>query len=229
MKNKVKSIIFGMLRKRGIGVYKTPQAAPRLTYQTLKRFRYFSEMMDRIESVTGDIVECGVGHGKSLFFLVCLSKMENRGRKIWGFDSFEGFPSPTQQDESIRKSVAGEWGRTSVALVEDIVTSGGIDTDYVRSNLTLIPGFFEASLDKYRGDGIALLHVDCDLYESTKEVLRQLYERIVPGGVVLFDEYLGLDHIKFPGPQQAIDEFFGDQKSNFKRDEATGKYYFVKP
>jgi hypothetical protein len=67
----------------------------------------------------------------------------------------------------------------------------------------LVVGWFDQTLPgfvKKHQDPIALLHVDCDLYSSTVTILNNLKDQIVPGTVIVFDEY-----INYPGWQ--LDEF----------------------
>jgi hypothetical protein len=84
---------------------------------------------------------------------------------------------------------------------------------------------FDATLPKYEGR-IALLHLDCDLYESYKTALTHLYEKVAPGGVVMFDEY---DDSRWPGAKIAIDEFFADKAEKPRpHGKCTWKYYVQK-
>ena len=77
---------------------------PRLYRQSLGRLIYFQRMFERVKDVPGDIVECGVsvGHGILAFALLC--ELSGSNRKIWAFDSFEGFPPPTNQDRKTDRS-----------------------------------------------------------------------------------------------------------------------------
>jgi hypothetical protein len=62
----------------------------------------------------------------------------------------------------------------------------------VRPNVTLHKGWFDQTLPDFVADHpgpIAFLHVDCDLYSSTKTIFQFLGDRLVPGTVILFDEY----------------------------------------
>jgi hypothetical protein len=199
-------------------------------YADVQRFMYYYRLFSLIHDVEGDVVECGVYKGATLRWLSIFVKDEMCGRKIWGFDSFEGFPTPTDADSSARKLKAGELDNTSIQAVTRLLLDSGFDRNFVTSQVTLIPGYFQDSLSKYRGDGIAFLNLDVDLYESYRTCLEQLYPRVLPGGIVVFDEYLTTkEYHKFPGAQRAIDEYLGDQVSLIKRDRATGKYYLIKP
>ena len=199
-------------------------------YPDVQRFLYFYRLFQRIEGLDGDVVECGVWRGRSLLWLSIFAREEQRGRKVWGFDTFEGFPAPTGEDQSTRRVESGELSDTSIPYVSNLLLRAGLDRPFVTSQITLIQGLFQASLSKYRGEGIAFLNLDVDLHDSYRTCLEQLYPRVVPGGVVVFDEYLNTkEHIKFPGAQRAIDEYLGQDVSLIQRDAATGKYFLVKP
>ncbi len=199
-------------------------------YTNASYFLYLERMLNIVEGIPGDVVECGVGRGRSLLLFGFLVKDRKSVRKIWGFDSFSGFPEPVKEDTSaMRVTKKGDKNLHTIATVLAFFASAGLGQDFIRSQMTLIKGYFSESLSKYRGDGIALLHLDGDLYESYKDPLRELYPKVVKGGVILFDEYLNTtEHAKFPGAQKAIDEFFGDRVQKISRDVGTGKYYFIK-
>jgi len=219
-----------ILSTQGYALYQPSKGIPwPLSYHNINRLFYFKEMMDYISNVKGDIVECGVGQGESLIMLASLVKKELKGRNIWGFDSFEGFPQPGKEDKSIRNAREGEWGDTSVYIVRNSLINAGLDDEFIESQINLVKGFFEKSLSKYTGSSIALLHLDVDLYKSYLTALNKLYPKVTKGGVILFDEYIGtIDHLHFPGAQKAINEFFKDNKSLLSRHPLTGKYYFIK-
>lgn len=116
----------------------------------------------------GMVVEFGVGEGTSLGWL----QQELPGRRVVGFDSFEGLP------EDWRSGFPqGFFGHVNP---EDFngheLCVGWFDET--------IPSFFAAN-----DDPIALLHVDCDLYSSTVTVLEACMPRMVAGGVIVFDEF----------------------------------------
>jgi hypothetical protein len=201
---------------------------PMLHYQ-LQRLLYFQRVLDMVRNVEGAVVECGVGWGHSLFYLGCLVKDEMKGRRIWAFDSFEGFPEPSPQDDSPRKPRKGEWSDTSVEGVRQMLVSSGLDAAFVESQIRFVKGFFNESLVKYDGGPIAFLHLDVDLYESYLTTLRAMFPKVAPGGAVLFDEYLGAkEREKFPGAQRAIEEYFGARAAHIQRDAVTGKYFMIK-
>lgn len=200
---------------------------PDFTYGEAARFHFFSRMMDRVAPLDGDVVECGVGWGRSLIHLLALMQLGDKIRNLWAFDSFEGFPEPTPEDSSFRNPRKGEW-KSDIETIERMLTDAGFAKEFLRQRLVMVKGYFSETLPCYRGGPIVLLHADADLYASYKDIFANLYERVVPGGVIIVDEYLNTwEHAKFPGARKAIDEFFQD-KEQIVRDEIYGKFYVIK-
>ncbi|MBT5638701.1 MAG: hypothetical protein HOJ16_09105 [Candidatus Peribacter sp.] len=202
---------------------------PCVSYNNIIKTLYLQRMLAHVQDIPGDVVECGVGKGESLLIFTSLLQATGSKKHVWGFDSFEGFPEPSKEDDSIRNPKKGEWSDTSLTGVLGMLREAGFSPLDLRKNVTLVQGFFNESLSKYRGDTIALLHVDVDLYQSYIDVLSALYPKVIKGGVVMFDEYMSTgDQLRFPGAQKAIDEYFGDRVSWIQRDEGMGKYYLIK-
>lgn len=132
------------------------------------RLRIIDVCLACIADLEGSVLEFGVYNGESalLFADRCPT------RDVYGFDSFEGLPEEW-------------WTRPKGAFrnTEPIPS---------RSNLTLVPGLFGESVPRFLqgwSGRAALIHVDCDLYESTLSCLLPLMSRCQVGTVVLFDEY----------------------------------------
>ncbi len=124
--------------------------------------------------VPGLYCEFGVSGGSSLNYVA-----ERVSAVVHGFDWFRGLPEDWR--DGIR---AGEW------------STGGVLPE-VRPNVELHVGLFHETLPEFlrvHPEPIAFAHVDCDLYSSTKTVLEHISPRIVPGTVLVFDEYQN-----FPG------------------------------
>jgi hypothetical protein len=130
----------------------------------------------------GTVLEFGVATGRTLNqFAHWLPN-----KPIHGFDGFVGLPE--DWTSRMRK---GFFARSTLPRV--------------RHNCQLWVGWFDQTLPKFKEKiqltrPIALLHVDCDLYSSTVTILNSLKDNIVPGTVIVFDEY-----INYPGWQ--LDEF----------------------
>ena len=130
----------------------------------------------------GWILEFGVATGRTLNqFAHWLPN-----KTIYGFDGFQGLP-----EDWTSRMRRGFFARDNLPRV--------------RKNCALVVGWFDQTLpgfkEKYIKDQpLVLLHVDCDLYSSTVTILENLRSNIVPGTVIVFDEYMN-----YPGWQ--LDEF----------------------
>lgn len=201
------------------------------------RVLYWQQFFGLIRDVPGTIVECGIGRGRSLLIITALNTLygadEGGQREIWGFDSFAGFDEPDPQDDSARKPKKGEWSRSpsgqyaySPEFIREVLGEARADAARVR----LVKGYLEDSLPGYTGGPIALLNIDCDLYKPYKNALEMLYERVAPGGVIVFDDFKIEENPKenFPGARKAVYEFFGERIRDF-RESLKGNPYYVKP
>ena len=123
------------------------------------------------DTLDGIVAEFGVNEGGSISYIA--KRMPKRS--IDGFDSFEGLP----EGWSGNTMEAGYFNR-------------GGKLPKVPSNVRLHPGWFSDSLPPFvaaNPGAVAFLHVDCDLYSSTACIFEHLGARIVPGTVIVFDEY----------------------------------------
>jgi hypothetical protein len=124
------------------------------------------------------ILEFGVASGTSLKYI---KNLAGKKYEYYGFDSFIGLPE--------------DWVVTKNNLNELVALSSSFDC---KGKIPEIPdvnfykGFFNKTLPDYLkiAKNIAFLHMDADLYSSTKEVLFSLNEFIVPGTVIVFDEWI---------------------------------------
>ena len=197
---------------------------PRVYRGSLDRYLYFLNQIEKVREVEGDIVECGVsiGHGALLFLL--LSEYVGVERTYVGFDSFEGFPDPEAKDEKTPIRGKGFWANPPETVLR-VLRDGRVPEKTIRDRVKLVKGLFDKTLPLYNGR-IALLHLDGDLYESYKIPLRELYEKVAPGGVIMFDEYAD---DRWPGARKAVDEFFADKPEKVvPHMKCTWKYYVQK-
>jgi hypothetical protein len=203
--------------------YNSSPFLPRVYRGYLDRFLYFYDQIQKLVPIEGDMVECGVsiGHGALLFLL--LSEYVGKERTYYGFDSFEGFPDPVEKDELTPITDHSYWA-TPPDLVLRVLRDGRVPEETIKNRVRLVKGFFEDTLPKYDGK-IALLHLDCDLYESYVTALNTLYRKVVPGGIIMFDEY---NDPRWPGGKKAIDEFFADKPEKPQQHKTSWKYYVVK-
>ncbi len=192
--------------------------------QNLTRFLAMYEIFKLIVDVKGSIVECGVNHG---FGIMAWSKFSsiiepvNLTRRIYGFDTFDGFPSISNADMSASSDHV-RVGDLAVNSMEEILQLAEIH-DKTRflghiPKIQLIKGDAIKTIPEFISDNphvlISLLFLDFDLYEPTKVALEEFVPRMPKGAVIAFDE---LDNPLWPGENQAMLEFFKDNKLRIQR------------
>ncbi|WP_454287073.1 class I SAM-dependent methyltransferase [Rhizobium arsenicireducens] len=124
-------------------------------------------------------MEFGVFSGRSINLI---ANSIGIGTKVYGFDSFEGLPEDWRGN--FKK------GTFSVPTLPE-----------VRQNVELVKGWFDQTLPRFtserlNGKKTNFLHIDCDLYSSTKTIFDTLIEHIADDCVIVFDEYFN-----YPGWQ----------------------------
>ena len=195
-------------------------------------------------NLRGNIVETGTFTGGASAFML-LSLLRNFDKEslptYWGFDSFEGMPTPIKEDGKLAfkwvlgKGI-GELNQSDFgSLKGSNVNKADFDkcliylnnTKYPKDLINLKKGWFQDVLPIYKdkiGD-ISILRLDGDFYESTMVVLENLYEKVIPGGVVIIDDY-GL----FIGCKKAVDKFRNDNRINSMIHYVDENIrYFIKP
>lgn len=168
-------------------------------------------------SVEGDFVECGVWRGGSMMAVALASLDEqNADRNLFLYDTFSGMTKPSSIDVdyegvSAMKSMeevklnnrefsAGVIAYASIGDVEKGMKSTKYPTDKI---FYIVGDVSETLVQKEVPNKIALLRLDTDWYESTKVELEILWPRLVPGGILILDDY---DH--WVGARKAVDEYF---------------------
>jgi predicted O-methyltransferase YrrM len=192
-----------------------------------RRLRHFRHLVRLIEGVPGDIVECGVGAGKTLYMLAALTEQGRHERRIWAFDSFAGLPPPAPED---RADAAPQGIRTglyahSEAEVRARLLDYGVTKAQLRRRFTFVQGFFPQGFPQYSGDPIALLHLDADLYRSNRDCLEWFEPLVAPGGVIAFDEYRNPAWV---GATRAIDEYYGGPPPGIQEGPIRNRWFLVK-
>jgi len=193
-----------------------------LTKRSRPRVEYFVSALRRLdaEQVPGAIVECGVWQGASLI----LARTLCPDRQCWGFDTFDGMTAPDEVDGEkalhhykTKLTDGRKWAAVSQRVVEDNLRQLGL---LDRSKVLFVVGDVKRTLfddEEPLPDQIALLHLDTDWYGSTSAALRVLYPRLVPGGVLIIDDF---GH--WLGARKAVDEYFRGQPVQFERIDYTG-------
>jgi predicted O-methyltransferase YrrM len=122
-------------------------------------------------TIDGHYLEFGVFTGGTIRFIA----RHLGSRTIHGFDSFEGLPE-AWSGFNLGRATFDRRGRLP----------------RVPENVKLYAGWFDDTLPRWLAETpgpVSFIHIDCDIYSSTRTIFNQLAGRIVPGTVILFDEY----------------------------------------
>jgi O-methyltransferase len=165
--------------------------------------------------IPGAMVECGVWRGGSMQAVArTLAEMGEDTRELWLYDTFDGMTEPSEKDvrfdgqtaeqrlASHEKIGSAVW---AYASIED-VRGGFSQVDYPAELVHFVIGPVESTIPDEAPDRIALLRLDTDWYESTAHELAHLYDRLVPGGVLVLDDYDW-----WQGARRAVDEWLESQ------------------
>lgn len=177
------------------------------------------ELAEQVTHVSGDVVECGVWRGG---MIAAIAETLGPDRQYALYDSFQGLP-PAQP---IDGQAALDWQakdpnncRATMAEAEKSMRMSGVP------NWEIYGGWFTETLTSPRlgPDRIALLRLDADWYDSTMCCLTNLWNRVVPGGVIIVDDYYVWD-----GCSRAVHVFLSMMGAAERIREHEGVAYIVR-
>lgn len=148
-----------------------------------------------LSNLDGEIAEVGVYQGGSSK-IICETKGD---KKLHLFDTFEGLPDVTEKDNcfGIQTWKNNLCGDTSLEMVQIYLSK--------YKNVYFYQGEFPSTSTPVNNSKFSFVHLDVDLYKSTKDCLEFFYPRLVPGGIILTHDY----HSE--GVSSAFTEFFSDK------------------
>lgn len=137
-----------------------------------------------INRVEGDYLEFGVYQGEQIRLANIARSNAPSMMRLIGFDSFQGLPEPTEQYERDLGLKAGMFKCRREEFPYQSVTP----------SLILVEGWFKDTLNdetkrKHQIEKAAIVHIDCDLYEPTCQVLEFITPLLVDGSIVIFDDW----------------------------------------
>jgi hypothetical protein len=193
--------------------------------QNLTRFLALYEIFKKVIDVKGSVVECGVYEGFGLTTWAKLSSIlepVNIMRRVYGFDSFSGFPGVADKDRA-RTSQHVKEGDLFADVDEELKELVRIydSTRFLGhvEKVHLIKGDAVETIPRFVEDNphvlVSLLFLDFDLYEPTRVALEHFVPRMPKGSIIAFDE---LDNPLWPGETLAMLEHFADQKLEIRRE-----------
>jgi len=173
-----------------------------------ERFYRFCQSLMDTRLLDGVVVECGVWKGGMICGASKFAINNNIKRQFFAFDSYEGFPEPTDKDivafTNQKASELENWGmKKCPAKSETLVDLYNCINILNIPEDTVIPikGWFSDTVCSFN-NSICILRLDGDWYESTKVCLEHLYPKVVSGGIIILDDY-GY----WKGCKEATDEY----------------------
>jgi O-methyltransferase len=139
-------------------------------------------LVGQVKHLAGDIIEIGVWRGGTGALLAKRSEVEQLGATTYLCDTFRGVVKAGPQDTSY---AGGEHADVDRAMVDRLIASLHLD------DVEILAGVFpEETAHLISADRrFRLCHVDVDVYRSARDVLDWVWPRLVPGGLVVFDDY----------------------------------------
>ena len=171
--------------------------------------RYLNE-----NKIEGALVECGVWAGGSIGLAAFLSQQKGEIRDITLFDTFQGITAPSEDD-----SLDAHEGYENTLLDDGSSSWCAVDLNNVKMNLALtgvemgrlnfIVGDVSTTLTEKSNipEKIAFLRLDTDWFQSTYDELTYLYPRLVPGAVVIIDDFGAWE-----GARSAVTKYFEENR-----------------
>jgi O-methyltransferase len=169
----------------------------------MRRLEHLQWCAERVfeDRVPGDFLEAGVCQGGASIFMRALQvAYDEPQRRMWVADSFQGLPEPVSEiDHGYDFSEAKQpWLAMTQAAVEDNFRT----YDLLSDEVVFLPGWFSETLSAAPVSQLAILRLDADLYDSTRDALVALYDKVAPGGFIVVDDYNA-----FVPCRRAVDEF----------------------
>jgi hypothetical protein len=196
---------FDKAYRQALGVTLTPPSPLRRR----ARFYELCRLLEETLGLDGDVAECGCFRGLSSSLLLARLKRANRGFSGAGyhvFDSFEGLSAPAPADLATADAAAAERVRQMCkpgyfAAPLEVVKRALAGYPGVEYHPGWIPQSFEGLPERrYR-----FVHLDLDLHDPTLGALEYFFPRLVPGAIVVCDDY------NWPGERKAVDGFCARQ------------------
>jgi len=187
-----------------------------ITRTSMSRFLTKYEIFKKVLDVQGSIIECGVLFGGGLMSWAHFSSIlepANHQRRIFGFDTFTGFPNITKNDKSDFSSKFCKEGELYIDSEDDLNKAISIyDKTRFFNNIekiSLIRGDVLNTVPKFLEENkhivISLLYLDFDIYEPTKYCLELFLPRMTKGSIIAFDQ---LNNPQWPGETKAVFDVF---------------------
>ncbi len=192
---------------------------------SVERMENLKRQIDYVikNNIQGDFVETGVARGGSIIFMKKYSDRLGYKRMIHAFDSFQGFPQHGEVDKDYKNEYPTEADYAGVVVSEESFIKNLNSFGIPKADIVVHKGWFADTTQGFQNN-IAILRMDGDWYESTMTVFDNLYDRVVPGGVIIIDDYGW-----WQGCSKAVHEFFQKRHINQALNVTDGtEVWFIK-
>ncbi len=136
------------------------------------------QITKRLKNSAASIIEVGVWRGGTA---ALLAKANNNNSPVYLCDTFEGVAKAGEKDNQYK---GGEHADTSIETVEKLMNQLDI------SGYHILKGIFpDVNADQVEEKEFKICHIDVDVYDSAKDIFNWVWQRMIVGGVVVFDDY----------------------------------------
>lgn len=157
----------------------------------------------------GNYIEVGCWRGGSGLVIAHAANLKHPGVSVWLCDTFTGIPTVTAEDlVGDGNYRVGEHGDCSIGVVEQLLCECGAPAD-------VVSGLFPESVMGLGLGSIAFAHLDVDVYQSARQSFDYIWERLVPGGLIVLDDY---GYSRTPGIKRCVEE---------SREKYKGEHVFI--
>ncbi len=160
-----------------------------------------------ISSSNMNLAECGVCDGLTIYFALKACELSNKNKKIYLYDAWENL-----ENDNLR---------FKYDYLNIDITKKNLENfeENLKFNKGLIPNIFQNAENPSQ---LNWLHIDLNSSDATKSCLEFFFDKLVPGGTILFDDYGGFDDTR-----EIVDKFFADKNGHFIN-YPTGQGIFTK-
>ncbi|HEX5038302.1 MAG TPA: TylF/MycF/NovP-related O-methyltransferase [bacterium] len=175
------------------------------TYLDAYKAKRVWDLAVEAKDLEGDFIECGSHQGGLGFLLGFFIRHFGLKKRVFLCDSFEGLPEPNPNfDSYYRKGMLTSDFEKCLAFIRD---------EGLQNEVEVMPGWFEETLPEVSiSRSFSLVHIDCDIYDSTRTCLENLYPRASAKAPVIFDDF----YVPPPGERLAAWEWISQSKETLE-------------
>lgn len=210
MKTKIKQMVFFVLQKFGWKklppAFMTDNKEFMHVYNQIKshallsteRAFFLFQFSKQALALPGEIAEIGVYKGGGARLIAEIFKDK---KQIYLFDTFEGMPEVDKKEDNIKAIKKGMYSDTSLIAVKNFLSKF--------KNIKIYKGIFPETSAPITEKKFCFVHVDTDIYKSTKDCIEFFYPRMVSGGIIICDDFKSPE---CKGVEKAVNDFFKNKK-----------------